>query len=43
MAETFKEAFGRLGLTSLDAVFAFDSGRDLVKPSIGRFRRRLQF
>ncbi len=39
----FAEAFDRLGLISLDAVFAFDSGRDLVKLNIGRFRRRVQF
>lgn len=39
----FAEAFARLGLTSLDAVFAFESGRDLVKLNIGRFRRRVQF
>ncbi|HSW01776.1 MAG TPA: lipopolysaccharide kinase InaA family protein [Sedimentisphaerales bacterium] len=39
----FAEAFAKLGLTSLDAVFAFDSGRDLVKLNIGRFRRRVQF
>lgn len=39
----FVEAFARLGLTSLDAVFAFEAGRDLVKLNIGRFRRRVQF
>ena len=43
MAGDFTEAFAKLGLTSLDAVFAFDSGRDLVKANIGRFRRRVQF
>jgi tRNA A-37 threonylcarbamoyl transferase component Bud32 len=43
VAEAFRGAFARLGLTSLDAVFAFDSGRDLVKLNIGRFRRRLEF
>jgi len=43
VAEEFREALAGLGLTSLDAVFAFDSGRDLAKPNIGRFRRRLQF
>ncbi|MEN6335938.1 MAG: lipopolysaccharide kinase InaA family protein [Phycisphaerales bacterium] len=43
VAGPFAEAFARLGLTSLDAVFAFDSGRDLVKLNIGRFRRRVQF
>jgi len=43
VAKPFAEAFARLGLTSLDAVFAFESGRDLVKLNIGRFRRRVQF
>lgn len=43
VAEPFAEAFAQLGLTSLDAVFAFESGRDLVKLNIGRFRRRVQF
>lgn len=42
VARSFRDAFSRLGLTSLDAVFAFDTGRDLAKPNIGRFRRRLQ-
>ena len=39
----FEEALAQIGLTSLDAVFAFDSGTDLAKANIGRFRRRLQF
>ena len=43
VAEPFREALASLGLTSLDAVFAFDGGRDLAKANIGRFRRRLQF
>ncbi len=43
VAEPFKDALAGLGLTSLDAVFTFDSARDLAKPSLGRFRRRLQF
>jgi hypothetical protein len=43
VAEGFRDALAGLGLTSLDAVFAFDAGRDLAKPNIGRFRRRLQF
>jgi len=43
VAGHFTGSFGQLGLTSLDAVFAFDSGRDLVKLNIGRFRRRVQF
>ncbi len=43
VAERFRDALAALGLTSLNAVFAFDSGRDLAKANIGRFRRRLQF
>jgi len=43
VSEPFREPLAALGLTSLDAVFAFDGARDLVKPNIGRFRRRLQF
>jgi hypothetical protein len=43
VAGPFADSFTRLGLTSFDAVFAFDSGRDLVKLNIGRFRRRVQF
>lgn len=43
VAESFREALAAIGLTSLDAVFAFDAGRDLAKPNIGHFRRRLQF
>lgn len=43
VAEPFREAFSQLGLTSVDAVFAFDSARDLAKPSLSRFRKRLQF
>lgn len=42
-AAEFRDALAALGLTSVDAVFAFDSGRALAKPNIGRFRRRLQF
>jgi hypothetical protein len=38
----FQEALAGLGLTSLEAVFAFEGGRDLAKANIGRFRRRLQ-
>ncbi len=43
VAEEFQDALARLGLTSLEAVFAFASGRDLPKASIGPFRRRMQF
>lgn len=42
-APEFRETLARQGLTSLEAVFAFEAGRDLAKPNIGRFRRRLQF
>ncbi len=43
VAEPFRESLARLGLTSLAAVFAFDSARDLAKPSLSRFRKRSQF
>ncbi len=43
IAADFRDAFAQLGLTSLEAVFAFDEGRYLAKANIGRFRRRLQF
>ncbi|MEN6428123.1 MAG: lipopolysaccharide kinase InaA family protein [Phycisphaerales bacterium] len=42
VAADFRDAFARLGLTSLEAVFTFDVGRNLAKPNIGRFRRRVQ-
>ncbi len=38
----FQAALAELGLTSCDAGFAFEGGRELAKPNIGRFRRRLQ-
>lgn len=43
VAEPFRDALALLGLTSLDAVFAFEAGRDLAKANIGRHRRRLAF
>ena len=43
VCEPFRGALASLGLTSLDAAFAFDAGRDLAKPNIGRFRKRFQF
>ncbi len=43
VSEPFREPLASLGLTSLDAVFRFDGVRELAKPNIGRFRRRLQF
>jgi tRNA A-37 threonylcarbamoyl transferase component Bud32 len=43
VAEPFRDSLTALGLTSLDAVFAFEAGRDLAKANIGRFRQRRQF
>ena len=42
VAPPFQDALTALGLTSLDAIFAFDGGKDLVKDNIGTHRRRLQ-
>jgi tRNA A-37 threonylcarbamoyl transferase component Bud32 len=42
-AEPYRDSLATLGLRSLDAVFAFEAGRDLAKPNIGRFRQRRQF
>ncbi len=42
LAAEYREALAELGLTSCEAVFAFEGGRKLVKPNIGRFRQRLQ-
>ena len=38
-----KAAFEALGLTSIDAVFSFDAGRDLSKSNLAKYRTRLQF
>src|SRR4030042_5639847 len=43
VAEPFRQSLAAMGLTSLDAVFAFDAGRTLAKANIGRFRQRRQF
>ena len=43
VAAEFQDALARLGLTSLEAVFAFDAGQDLAKANLGSFRRRIQF
>jgi hypothetical protein len=43
VAEAFRDSLAALGLTSLDAVFAFEAGRDLAKVNIDRFRQRRQF
>jgi hypothetical protein len=42
VAPGFREALTSLDMTSLDAVFAFDQGRDLAKSNIGSHRRRFQ-
>lgn len=39
----YKAAFSELGLTSIDAVFSFSSGRNLAKNNLARYRTRLQF
>jgi tRNA A-37 threonylcarbamoyl transferase component Bud32 len=39
----YKGAFSELGLTSLDAVFSFNAGRNLAKYNLARYRTRLEF
>lgn len=39
----YKAAFSKLGLTSIDAVFSFNSGRNLTKNNLAKYRTRLQF
>jgi len=39
----YKTAFGKLGLTSIDAVFAFNAGKSLSKDNLSPYRSRLQF
>jgi hypothetical protein len=41
--EEYKEAFARLGLTSIDSVFAFHVGKDPGGSVIPKYRSRLQF
>jgi heptosyltransferase-2 len=43
IASDYKAAFSELGLTSIDSVFSFDAGRNLVKDNLAGFRSRLQF
>lgn len=43
VAREYQGPLAEMDLDSLDAVFAFDRGKDLAKPQIGRFRRRLVF
>ncbi len=42
VAPEIQTTLAGLGLTSLDAVFAFDQGKDLAKANIGSHRRRFQ-
>jgi len=39
----YETALRKLGLTSIDAVFSFNTGQNLVKDNLPRFRSRLQF
>jgi hypothetical protein len=39
----YVEAFEKLGLTSFDALFSFDAGRNLAKSNLAGFRSRMQF
>ena len=39
----YKEGFSELGLTSIDAVFSFNTGRNLSKKNLARYRTRLEF
>lgn len=43
VAPEFAQTLAQQGLTSVEAVFDFEAGRDLAKANIGRFRRRLQW
>ncbi|NQV32362.1 MAG: hypothetical protein HQ515_06685, partial [Phycisphaeraceae bacterium] len=43
VTEDFKQAFGRLDMTSVDDVFAFGGGQELVKANIASFRTRTVF
>jgi heptosyltransferase-2 len=39
----YETAFGKLGLTSFDAVFSFNAAKDLVKKGLANYRSRLRF
>ncbi len=39
----YKEAFSKLGLTSIDRVFCFNAGMNLSKSNLAGFRCRIQF
>jgi len=40
--EDFKQALTNLGLTSIDAVFSFNAGKNLTKDNLSKYRNRLQ-
>lgn len=39
----YKTGFDRLGLTSIEAVFAFQSGKNLTKANLASYRSRIEF
>jgi hypothetical protein len=39
----YQAAFGELGLTTIDAVFSFNAGRNLAKSNLAKYRERVQF
>jgi len=39
----YKTALSKIGLTSIDAVFSFDTAKNLTKSNLAAFRSRLQF
>jgi len=43
IAPDYKAGLDKLGLTSIDAVFSFNSGRNLHKANLARHKSRLQF
>ena len=43
VSEDFKQAFDALGMTSVEGVFAFSQGQELVKENIAGFRSRTAF
>ncbi len=42
VAPEFQTALAAIGLTSFNAIFTFDRGKDLAKRNIGAHRKRLQ-
>jgi hypothetical protein len=39
----FADCFAKMGLDSIDKIFAFEGGKDLHKENLSRFRRRIMF